>query len=571
MSPLVHGKLLTLTLPFPFPGQRPADIGVHALHTAGFKTLPAAAQDDTCRRMARCGLAASLDHTLRLLFSAQDLMPTGKTAIAKDLGKASLSVSRDMEAVLEALPPPMGGQAEGQGGGEAAGPQLGLLLTLSKRATMVARALEAGAGAGEGEGAGAQQQWVGRAAEVLAVMTAAAGSLEGCVRERVAAKAAVRAAAATGRGTGDGGGEECIDEVQEALALAARAASCLAAALAWRLATEMGTGAAAAGGPTAARDWAAWQAGTRAVCGVLACALRWWCDPPLLPPAQLLLCQPHRLLAAACTLAAALPVKTKKLGKHKQRLCALVASAAAVLASHVTLSGRARGWLAPPPAAAATSNDDSGSGDGGGSQGSQGVEHEADPCAGCLAAPLLALVRQAAGTAPSYAAHTAALLRAAGGGEGTAAGEADGGFRRFAAAVAEAMVADSCRDAQPRGEFNEVPMPDGSSPSTLLHGESEGDGARGVPPVPPPPPPASAPPGALPPPLALPPSRQGALPRLRVCGNSGCGNFAEESEGALPFKQCGGCRAVRYCGADCQRAHWREGHRAECKMLAAEA
>ncbi len=520
------------------------------------------------RRMARCGLATSLDHTLRLLFSAQDLMQTEQTAIAKDLGKASLSVSRDIEAVLEALPPPMGGPAEGQGGGEAAGPQLGLLLTLSKRADMVAQALEARAGAGAGEGAGAQQRSIEDAAEVLALLLAATGSVEGHVCNRVAAKAASGEAAATGSGSVDGGGEECIDETQEALALAARAASCLAAPLAWRLATEMATAAVAVGRPTAARDWAAWQAGTRAVCGVLACALRWWCDPPLLPPAQLLACQPHRLLAAACTLAAVLPAKTKKLGKHKQRLYVLVASAVAVLASHDTLSGRARSWLARPLAAAAASRNDFG-GDGGGSR---GKGQEADPCAGCLAAPLLVLVRQAAGTAPSYAAHTAALLRLAGGGEGTGAAnrEADGGFQRFAAAVVEAMVADSCRDAQPCGKFDEVPMPDGSSPSTLLLGGCEGDGAGGMPVVAPPQPPAAAPPGALPPPLTLQPCRQGALPRLRVCGNPRCSNFAEESEGALPFKQCGGCRAVRYCGADCQRAHWREGHRAECKLLAAE-
>ncbi len=71
--------------------------------------------------------------------------------------------------------------------------------------------------------------------------------------------------------------------------------------------------------------------------------------------------------------------------------------------------------------------------------------------------------------------------------------------------------------------------------------------------------------------LALPPSRAGALPLLRVCGNPRCSNFGMECEGVLPLKQCGGCRAVRYCGADCQRAHWREGHRAECKALAAVA
>ncbi len=524
--------------------------------------------------MARCGLAASLDHTLRLTYSVQDAEGEGQTAIAKDLGVTSASVSRAIEAVQELLPAPMGvQQAESADGGQAAGPQLGLLLTLSKRAAVVARALEAGAGPGASEGAAGaqQQQWVGRAAEVLAVLTAAAGSVEGCVRNGASAAGA----AAMGRGTGDGG---CMHEAQEALALAARAASSLAAALAWRLATDMGTAAvvpaAAAGGP-AARDCAAWQAGTRAVCGVLACVVQWWRSPPLLPPVQLLACQPHRLLAAACALVVALPDKPKKLGKNKQRLCALVASAAAVLASHVTLSGRVRGWLAPPPAAAATlagSGDLGGSGSGRGGSGNWDTGCEADPCAGCLAAPLLALVRQAAGTAPSYAAHTAALLRLAGGGEGTgvAPGEADGGFRRFAQGVAEAMVADSCRDAQPCGRFTEVPMPDGSSPTTLLPAEGEGNSAGGMRAVSPPSPLPAAPSTPLPPPLALQPSRQGALTRLRVCGNPHCSNFAGESEGALPFKQCGGCRAVRYCGADCQRAHWREGHRAECKLLAAE-
>ncbi len=43
-----------------------------ALPSTGVKKLPAAARADVVRRMRRCGLAASLDHALRLLFSAQD-------------------------------------------------------------------------------------------------------------------------------------------------------------------------------------------------------------------------------------------------------------------------------------------------------------------------------------------------------------------------------------------------------------------------------------------------------------------------------------------------------------------
>ncbi len=51
----------------------------------------------------------------------------------------------------------------------------------------------------------------------------------------------------------------------------------------------------------------------------------------------------------------------------------------------------------------------------------------------------------------------------------------------------------------------------------------------------------------------------------RVCGNPECVNFEGDAEGELKFRRCGGCGAVRYCGADCQRTHWRAGHREECK------
>ncbi|KAG2500978.1 hypothetical protein HYH03_000800 [Edaphochlamys debaryana] len=51
---------------------------------------------------------------------------------------------------------------------------------------------------------------------------------------------------------------------------------------------------------------------------------------------------------------------------------------------------------------------------------------------------------------------------------------------------------------------------------------------------------------------------------LRVCGNPRCGVFAAGAEAELGLKQCGGCRAVRYCCSECQRQHWRGGHKAEC-------
>lgn len=50
----------------------------------------------------------------------------------------------------------------------------------------------------------------------------------------------------------------------------------------------------------------------------------------------------------------------------------------------------------------------------------------------------------------------------------------------------------------------------------------------------------------------------------RVCGNPGCANLGGACEADLGLSQCGGCRAVRYCGQRCQREHWRAGHRTLC-------
>ena len=44
-----------------------------------------------------------------------------------------------------------------------------------------------------------------------------------------------------------------------------------------------------------------------------------------------------------------------------------------------------------------------------------------------------------------------------------------------------------------------------------------------------------------------------------VCGQGGARSF------------CSGCKSVRYCSKYCQTEHWRMGHRAECKELAALA
>ncbi|PNH10485.1 hypothetical protein TSOC_002811 [Tetrabaena socialis] len=57
---------------------------------------------------------------------------------------------------------------------------------------------------------------------------------------------------------------------------------------------------------------------------------------------------------------------------------------------------------------------------------------------------------------------------------------------------------------------------------------------------------------------------------LRLCGNPGCTNFSGPAEADLPLRKCSGCKAVRYCGASCQQQHWREGgHKEACAQLKA--
>ncbi len=58
------------------------------------------------------------------------------------------------------------------------------------------------------------------------------------------------------------------------------------------------------------------------------------------------------------------------------------------------------------------------------------------------------------------------------------------------------------------------------------------------------------------------PAEQPAAKPARMCAAPGCG-------ATRGLKRCGGCGTVRYCSANCSRAHWRE-HKAECRRLQAE-
>lgn len=52
---------------------------------------------------------------------------------------------------------------------------------------------------------------------------------------------------------------------------------------------------------------------------------------------------------------------------------------------------------------------------------------------------------------------------------------------------------------------------------------------------------------------------------LPGCCHIGCTNLAGVSEAGLPTRLCSGCRQVRYCSSQCQKAAWvGEGHRLVC-------
>lgn len=49
---------------------------------------------------------------------------------------------------------------------------------------------------------------------------------------------------------------------------------------------------------------------------------------------------------------------------------------------------------------------------------------------------------------------------------------------------------------------------------------------------------------------------------LARCGNSDCHKL-QLNKG--DFKKCARCKTVSYCSAECQKAHWKSGHKAECR------
>jgi hypothetical protein len=65
-----------------------------------------------------------------------------------------------------------------------------------------------------------------------------------------------------------------------------------------------------------------------------------------------------------------------------------------------------------------------------------------------------------------------------------------------------------------------------------------------------------------------------ALPVGWACNNAACTNLGKLSELQLvtgKAKVCSGCKQVRMCSAECQKQHWKAGHKLVCKKLAAAA
>ena len=46
-------------------------------------------------------------------------------------------------------------------------------------------------------------------------------------------------------------------------------------------------------------------------------------------------------------------------------------------------------------------------------------------------------------------------------------------------------------------------------------------------------------------------------------GSSGSGGERPGNK----LKKCAACRSVAYCSAGCQKSHWKQGHKADCKQL----
>ncbi|KAG2485144.1 hypothetical protein HYH03_016130 [Edaphochlamys debaryana] len=540
-------------------GSVPLVEGLQALARAaagtGSAPLTASQWEALAAGLRRSGLAASLDHALRLAAAAADRAAApgaseGDRRLAEALSRV-LSYACDL---LSALTLPCGSAAACDVGGVA--------LTLAKRASLIARGLEAAEASETSAGAVPACLLRGPVESSAACLAAALGRCGALLRRRwegppESGRGAVAEPAPAALSSAGGG----APPQGELGAFFFQAAG--------RLAAQLGADAAACELTSASPEQSALLALTRtgaaaALTECLAHGSALCSAPGRLAPARLLACQPHRLIAAACKLL--LAWRSGGGDSREMEECRLLQAALSLtalrLAAHPSLSARVRRWLEPAGQGEAAA--------GGGAisaadapQGTEEAAEEAGP--------------EAEAGAEAEAETEAAAEAETEGGQGCleqAWGEgwrSHGGWRLADGSLFSPPLT-LLRLARGGGAGGRVAEGEGGADAAFRSGAmallawAEGVEAGGSPP-----PPQLSEGLVQGPGDASSPEAGRALPKLHVCGFPGCASFGGRSEAGLALRQCGGCRAVRYCGPGCQRAHWREGHRGECGALAEAA
>ncbi|KAG2493676.1 hypothetical protein HYH03_008190 [Edaphochlamys debaryana] len=507
--------------------------GLHALHRLAWQDdcspgkLGASSEKELAAQLVHANLAASLDYALRLAFTAADRAAASNESRMRSLAEDLAEVP---PLVAEVLAAPTFPPAARLGDG-------GALMTFAKRAAMMTQRLQELEAAGSAE-AGRQER------ELLAGVV---NSLLLCMPKcyHLLAHAADEASSAAGISGGDAaraapGGVEVLLE---------RCAGALVAQAAARAAPSRVSSASA--------TWIYY-----ATLWALGHVTEVSTSPACPDKAQrLLACQPHRLLAAACKLLVsakvalptardtAFPERSANPAELPKALATAVVQLLANLAAVPELTGRVRAWLLAPDGDDAT------------------VAEQASVQSfelGCLE-PLLRMglapriqqlspggpigtglqcLLRAARSRSSDRGSLQSLLQATGMNPGM---EVDG-FRFMARFVSSTPFLD---------------LP--SAPATMGFAEGQGSGSGPAPSEV-----AALVAAPLPPPLAV-PLAEAVLRELRVCAYPGCLSYGGRGEAGLSLKQCSRCKCVRYCGAACQKAHWKAGHKAECQEAAAAA
>ncbi|KAG2485649.1 hypothetical protein HYH03_015621 [Edaphochlamys debaryana] len=290
----------------------------------------------------RAGLGASLDHALRLAFAAADRAAAPGAAerdgqLAEALGEL-LPCACDM---LAAPTPPRGSAS--------ACDMSGVALTLAKRASLIARGLEAAEAADGSSGA------------VPACLRGPRDSSPGSLAAALA-RCAPLLKGASEPAAGDGAPEEELEGQLKRELEGELGANFFQAA--GRLAAQLGADVAALeltsakpedpSPPMSARSGAA-----AALTECLAHVSALCSAPGRRAQARLLACQPHRLMAVACKLLLAwgsAGADTRE-AEERRRLEGALSRTTLRLAAHPFLSARVRRWLAPTGQGGAAAGD----------------------------------------------------------------------------------------------------------------------------------------------------------------------------------------------------------------------